>query len=323
MKNASMLIHPEELSLKWVDRLVKYRIPTLALHPVGGREADKSLERMLKLSEDKNFTSIIDYACEKGLKIEYEMHAVRYLLPADEFETHPDWFRVDKDGKRTPDFNFCASNEEALDFICERAVGLVKKLYRSTSSYFLWLDDSKDSRCHCAECSKLTPSDQQLKILNRIAVRLKSDDPLASLAYLAYFDCMEPPQIIKPEKNIFLEYAPIERNMHRPLLHGSDDRALKKLLGVFGKDTAKILEYWYDNSLFSGWKKPPERFSPDKAVIFSDFEFYRSFGIEDIGSFACYLGEDYEKIYGEADFSPFADAYNSSGCNGKNTAVLI
>jgi len=36
MKNASLLIHPEELSLSWIDRMAQHGIPTLALHPEGG-----------------------------------------------------------------------------------------------------------------------------------------------------------------------------------------------------------------------------------------------------------------------------------------------
>ncbi len=83
-----------------------------------------------------------------------------YLLPADEFETHPEWFRMTEEGERTPDFNLCASNEEALDYFAEQAAALAKKLYRNSDRYFLWLDDVKNSSCHCPQCQKLTPSDQ-------------------------------------------------------------------------------------------------------------------------------------------------------------------
>ena len=57
--------------------------------------------------------------------------------------------------------------------------------------------------------------------------------------------------------------------------------------------------------MFSDWKKPPCKFTPDNESIKKDIAFYRSLGFENIGSFACYLGEDYEKLWGEADYSAF------------------
>ena len=72
------------------------------------------------------------------------------------------------------------------------------------------------------------------------------------------------------------------------------------------QEDAKILEYWYDNSLFSDWKKPPRRFTPDNSLIRDDIAFYRDKGIPYISSFACYLGKDYEALYGEPDLSAFS-----------------
>jgi hypothetical protein len=41
----------------------------------------------------------------------------------------------------------------------------------------------------------------------------------------------------------------------------------------------------------------------------ADFAYYRSLGFEDFSSFACYLGEDYEALFGEVDVTPFADCF--------------
>ena len=66
-----------------------------------------------------------------------------------------------------------------------------------------------------------------------------------------------------------------------------------------------MLEYWYDNSLFSRWKKPPKQMFPKNHLIPADLAFYRSLGFEDIASFACFLGEDYEALYGDFDLSAY------------------
>lgn len=313
MKNASLLIHPEELSRKWIDRMAKHGVPTLGLHPVGGKTADESLRRLVdEQVNDPEFRALLDYAHEKGLNIEYEIHAARYLLPASEFEKHPEWFRMKEDGERTPDFNLCASNEEALDYFAEQAAALAKKLYRNSDRYFLWLDDVKNSSCHCPACKNLTPSDQQEIILNRMVQRMRRDNPNATLAYLAYVDRIEPPTNVKPAEGIFLEYAPIERNFHAPLDGSTQSKPLEALLSLFDVKSAKVLDYWYDNSLFSKWTKPPKPFAVDEPVLEADFAFYRSLGFEDIGCFACYLGEDYEELHGDVDISAFGRVYHNA-----------
>lgn len=309
MKNASLLIHPEELSKKWIDRMIKHKIPTLALHPRGGHLAHESLSKMLSMLETPEYRALLDEAHAGGLRIEYEFHAARYLLPAEHFEKHPDWFRMNMQGERVPDWNFCASNEDCLDFVAERAVELCKKLYRSTDRYFLWLDDKTESQCHCPACRELSASDYQLKILNHIVKRLRRDNPHASLPYLAYLSAIDAPRVILPEEGIFLEYAPIKRDFHKSMYESAESEPLQRLLALFGAENAKVLDYWYDNSLFSKWKKPPVPFSVDAPVMKTDFEYYRSLGFEDIGCFACFLGEDYEALHGDVDIEPFAKAY--------------
>lgn len=145
--------------------------------------------------------------------------------------------------------------------------------------------------------------------MNHLLHRIRRDDPQASLSYLAYYECMDPPTVVLPDEGIFLEYAPIERNLNKPLVESGQNSRLQHLLSIFGKETAKVLEYWLDNSLFSNWTKPPKRFKPNASVIRSDFKYYRDLGFTDISSFACYLGSDYEDLYNSPDISPFASAY--------------
>ena len=117
----SLLIHPEEISKKWIDRLVESKIDCLGIHPVGGYRAHINLEVMLKDMKTERFRSLLDYASEKGLRIEYEMHCGSYLMPRDLFDTHPEFFRMNEEGTRTSDMNFCVSNKDALKLVAKRA----------------------------------------------------------------------------------------------------------------------------------------------------------------------------------------------------------
>ena len=305
MNTASLLIHPEELSDTWIDRIASEGIPTVALHPKGGGKAHLYVEELVQLLKTSEYRDLIDRAAQAGLKIEYEMHAMGYLLPREAFTEHPEWFRENETGERTPHMNCCASNEEALDYIAKRAAELAKKLYKSTDRYFFWLDDVKGCKCHCAKCASLSASDQQLTVLNAIIKRLRQDNPKATLAYLAYHDTLEVPNTVKAEKGIFLEYAPITRDPHKPISECGESNPISALLNFFGTEGSKVLEYWYDNSLYSKWKKPPVRFEADERVLHADVEYYTSLGFEDISSFACFLGADYEELYGKPDVSAF------------------
>lgn len=306
MKKA-LIIHPDELNKRWIDRMVALGVQTLALHPAGGVDAHMSLNEMLELLEQPTYRALLDYAAAQGLHIEYEMHAASFLVPRALFETRPEWFRMEADGTRTPKYNFCASHPAAVAFAAKRAVELSQKLYRSEHRYYFWLDDLKDVQCHCPACQKLSPSDQQLTVMNTFIKELRKVQPDATLAYLAYENFLPCPEEVQPADGIFLEYADIvrARNMHIREATALHENIEKSLL-LFGKKNARVLEYWYDNSLFSNWRKPPVQFTPDNPAIKDDIDWYLQAGFENIASFACFLGEDYEALYGEPDLSAFA-----------------
>ena len=313
---ASLLVHPEEFDRAWIERCVSLGIPTISLHPVGGFRSPLTMKAMLERLDTPEYRELIDEAIARGLTVEYEMHAARYFLPKSMFEEHPEWFRMNENGERTPDLNCCASNEEALDYIAKRAAEAATRLYRSSHRYFFWMDDAHDAFCHCEKCAAYSSSDQQLMIMNRILAELKQYDPEAELAYLAYYGTLTPPEKVKPADGIFLEYAPIDRDFHKALSdpesekNASQNKHLSALLDFFGREKAKVLDYWLDNSLFSNWTKPPKPFTPDAAVIDADFEYYASLGFCDLSTFACYLGADYVELHGEPDVAPFAAAYH-------------
>lgn len=303
-----LLIHPEELNDAWIDRAVALGIDVLGLHPVGGSSAKDSLDALLEKLKEPDFRALLDKVADAGITIEYELHAGSWLAPRELFAEHPDYFRMDDTGVRTDHRNFCPSSQEMLDIVADNAARLAKQLYRSSHRYYFWLDDTKNGGCHCEQCRKLSLSDQQMLVMNRILSGLRRVDPEAQLAYLAYFQCIEPPKTVLPDKGIFLEYAPFEKNTAVRVSEQSVGAELEQLFRVFPASEAKILEYWYDNSLFSNWKKPPKRFSPDNDLIRDDLAFYAARGVPYIASFACYLGEDYTSLYGEPDLSAFAKA---------------
>ena len=306
---SQLIIHPEELSRKWIDRAAANGIDVLGIHPRGGRLAAFYLVEMLDMLKKTEFRALIDYAHARGLEVEYEFHAATYLLPRELFLEKHQLFRMNEQGARTKKLNFCFTGEETLATVAENAAALAEKLYGSGKNFYFWLDDCRGSACHCEKCREYTPSEQQLLAVNAMARAVREKIPGARMAYLAYADSMPPPEKVKPEQGVFLEYAPMEKYKNEAgsaALALEEEKMLPRLLEFFGADGAKVLEYWYDNSMFSGWEKPPKRFSPDVGAMARDVSFYSEKGFRYISSFACFLGEDYEKLYGEADIAPFA-----------------
>lgn len=259
LMKASILIHPTELSRRWIDRMTESRIDTLGLHPVGGANSIISLEGLVEQMKSEEFRSLIDYARERGLEVEYEFHAFGYLLPRKLFDTHPEYFRMNKQGERTPSLNFCPSSKEALDIVADNALTLAKSLYGSAHRYFFWSDDARGGVCSCPKCKALTPSDQQLTVLRAIIRKLREEIPDAMLAYLAYYSTLDVPASVESEEGIFLEFAPIDkwhvrvgRNTEECISGEVRERESScQLLSFFGKSGSRVLEYWIDNSLFS------------------------------------------------------------------------
>ena len=297
-----LLIHPEELSREWIRRARENEISRLSLHPRGGAAARESLEELLRLLCDEDFRALIDELIDSGIEIGYEFHAASYLLPRELFAEHPEYFRMNEEGERTPEGNFCFSSPDARRIVAERAAELAQRLYRAPDDFYFWLDDSRKGACRCNECRKRSFADHQLDIMTMMAREIRKFRPRARMCYLAYFEALAVPTGEVGEE-VFLEYAPFDRYVGDLTLEGEGARTLSELLRVFGKESAKLLEYWYDNSLFSKWKKPPAKFTPDNEKIQSEIELYRKFGFENIASFACFLGEDYAALYGEPDLS--------------------
>lgn len=305
------IVHPDEVSKERIDELKACKINCLGIHPVGGKNAYKTLENLVKTLKTESFRSLLDYAKDSGIRIEYELHSMGYLMPKTLFSLHPEYFRVDKNGVRNPDYNFCISNGEAMEIVCENAVTLAKNLYNSSDNYYFWVDDGHDVFCHCDKCKSISPSDQALIITNAVQRALRKFNPNAKCAYLAYMSTITPPTIQK-EKGVFLEYAPFEKytakGENAPTLIELEQAMLTPLLEYFGKENAKVLEYWYDNSLYSNWKKPPKKFTLNEKQMQNDIDFYKQKGFTYVSTFGCFLGTDYENLYGKPDLTPFSTA---------------
>lgn len=135
------------------------------------------------------------------------------------------------------------------------------------------------------------------------------------MAYLAYMDSIVPPASVSVDEGVFLEYAPFEKYVAKgedaAELIERERQMILPLMKYYGKEPKKVLEYWYDNSLYSHWKKPPAKFILNEEKMAKETDEYFDMGFDCISTFACFLGSDYRELYGEVDVKPFGKCVNS------------
>lgn len=262
-----------------------------------------------------------------GVDIENESHGLSAMLPRNLFAEHPEYFRMKRNGQRTNDANGCPSCQEALDIVYQNAIKYAKEDHPSNHKYYYWLDDGGDI-CYCPKCQAKgwNAADQALIYENTMLRAIKTVDPRAELCHLCYFNTKDAPRYVKPEDGIFLEFAPIERNKYEPLSHtwvkGGDGlthgQYLKSLgdnLKVFPEETAQVLEYWMDCSLFSDWNESKLKAVPwNKELFLDDLKTYDMYGVHNIMCYAFYVSKYYMDKFGYPSFlEEYADELYNYG----------
>lgn len=321
LNRRGVVLFPEEFSPFWETQLTDSGLNLLGIHP--NPQDGTSVEAMQAFFTPENRAAIARLE-KKGFQLEMEMHALSWLLPRSLFSAHPDWFRMNEKGERVPDHNLCVSHPEALACVSERAADLARMFRPASGRYHIWLDDVTDSRCRCERCRRYTAADAALLVYNAILRGLKSADPHATQCYLAYHDTNAVPRLVEPEPGIFLEFAPMDRDLTRPIgdpaceKNRREVQHLHELLAFFGREDAQVLDYWLDNSLLSSWRKPPQLFHINLSTICEDVSYYEALGIERVTSFACYLGDEYVRLYRQKpDIAAYGRALKRAGVPGE------
>jgi hypothetical protein len=302
-----VVLYPEDLSWNaWPERAAHARLTTVALHD---GSAPSRVAHFLQSEEGQRF---LERCTLLGLEVEYELHAMGELLPRTLFSRHPELFRRNDSGERTPDSNLCVHSALALEIVRENALEICGELRSTTGRYFLWGEDGKEW-CRCDRCRFLSDSDQSLLLTNHLAQALKEQDPRATVAHLAYLNTLPPPKQVSPAPNVFLEFAPIRRRHDIPYVSQTGPEnpdpleALDANLQVFPRETAQALEYWLDVSRFSHWQRLSVQIPWNRAVFAADVASYGARGIRHITTFGAHIDQDYVATYGEPPLEAYGE----------------
>lgn len=315
-KSRGVVILYEDLCERWIRWAKEARVTNLGVHKIAisGDGTVDSMESLLNELEKPNGRRFINELERAGITVEYELHSLSWLLPRGLIDKNKELFRLNKEGVRVNDMSFCPSSGLAYEIISERAFELAKRLKQTSHNYFLWPDDMTNGECNCEKCKAngYSGADTGMLFANAVAEGLKAYDSKAMEAYIAYADAKVLPTE-KPAENVFLEFAPMDRDHNRPMNAQNDERGteyiklLEGLLTIFPADTTHILEYWLDNALYSDFKKPPVKVPFNTYVMEEDIKMYTSYGINNVKSFGSYIDEEYFELHSEPPVKEYGD----------------
>jgi len=199
-------------------------------------------------------------ARRRGLGLELGGHFLSSYLPRAAFRDEPELFRS-KEGRRSPDANFCVSSLSALETV-SRNFSAFAAAHPEATVFHAWPDDLPGGGwCSCPACSSLSPAAQSLRAARALASALARSRPDARLSFLAYHDTEGAAGLdlsgLPP--NLELLWAPRRRCWAHGL--GEPGCALNAAsLGAYrasatawkaaGHGGTSIFEYWEDAILF-------------------------------------------------------------------------
>lgn len=294
-----VVLVPRDLSLvDWPERAARAGLNTIGLHH------SSSPQIVAGFIHSEAGQKFLDQCRRLGLAVAYELHAMRELLPRALFAQDQSLFRMDEKGQRNQDGNCCVHSSRALEIIAENALKLSQVLRPTTGRCFLWGDDGRPW-CRCPKCNALSDPDQALVLENQLWRALRHGDRRATIAHLSYAKTLSAPTQVKPERGVFLEYAPIKRryDLRYSQPNKPDDAdglaSLDANLKVFPRHTAQVLESWLDVSPFSHWNRPAVKLPWNRDVFLADLDTYAARGIRNMTSFAVWIDADYAKLDAE------------------------
>ena len=119
-------------------------------------------------------------------------------------------------GGRPACTQFCMSSVEARTLVVDFIVRYAKE-HSNIDYLHVWLADDANNHCECEECSKKTPSDYYVVLMNELDTALNKAELDTRIVFIAYLDTVYPPEIDKVDNpdRFALMIAPISRDYAR------------------------------------------------------------------------------------------------------------
>ena len=235
-------------------------------------------------------------------KLPGECHNVyRYIDPRKYFKDHPEYFSMDKNGKRfhgkigreMQGGNFCLSSKGAQEIVYNSLVRFIEK-DRATIPREKWpviyefsQNDNIHYICLCPECKKMkeregSESGALLNFLNPIAEKIAKKYPEVIIRTFAYSSSTKlAPKTIRPADNILIRWCNLYsfNDCYRPITHPIN-AGQKQQFDDWTKTGAKLAVWLYWN--MGGQFFNPPRMETMVDAIAPELRYYKKNNVQTV-----------------------------------------
>ena len=224
---------------------------------------------------------------ERGILIEVGQHGYpNFLQPERYFKQHPDWFS-EINGKRTSSQRavFNTSNKEALATFKQNVLQYLSN-HPEIDILDLWPPDNAEWSQDAQSLKQGSPATRQAIILNTVAKAVNEKFPHVKIEFIAYQSYISPPENIRIDSNVIMEFCPIRQTFARPLWDWSAKQNVpyhEALLKWFQQDVFKG-----DIGIYSYYRRYVWRSLPVVIpnLIASEMRWYHSLGVTGLRSYS-------------------------------------
>lgn len=227
---------------------------------------------------------------KRDITIEVGGHGYQNFLNAEMeggnlFKEHPEWFGIDENGKRAPAHGrvFCTSNPRAVAYLAAN-VGQYVKDRPEIQIFDFWPPDGA-KWCQCDRCEAMgSPSNRQAILVGQVRKYLQKIRPDLRLEFIAYAACVTPPESVKLDKDVLIDFCPIgqcfEVQINDPASEANSNY-VKQLTGLRKGFDGDISIYSYYRKY--AWKSLPNLIPH---YMQKDLQFYLTVPVQGISSYA-------------------------------------
>ncbi len=194
------------------------------------------------------------------------------------FAQHPEWFAWRSAEKRRSQQQLCTSDPGCRAEVARRAK---ERLRRDPTRWQVSISINDGAEfCQCANCEKLRKQEggqigPELDIANYVAREIREEFPYARVLTFAYESTERPPKTLKPEPNVDICFACIQRNYARP---PAGTPRHNPLLAAWTELTHTNVYIWGYNAQFTDYTIP----WPTIDTLGEEMRTYRDFGVKGV-----------------------------------------
>ncbi len=203
----------------------------------------------------------------------------QFVNAKDWFETHPEYFALDRRGKRIPAYDgagpgqLCLTHpdverltlEKLREFIAADRIEAAQKGVPPPKIYWLTQNDKYDAHCQCKNCqakakAEASESGPLIHFVNRVASAIEKEHPKTLIGTLGYNQTSEPPRKLQPRHNVLIGWCDVYSKVDgiRPLSHAFNAENFGEIT-AWGKAGGRLGigdDYWTSLSYYSAFPTP-------------------------------------------------------------------